>query len=454
MPAVFFVNCDVISSRYFTTFISKKMGFTSAQRDELLNMLLDGGKKDFFQGSPCAELFQQHLKEIVESIAKLSENEILNVSTEQYASYLESQHTLEFPVLREEERTISSREVEVPPARVPAGFRYMLRDLDATMQRSLIIFHVPFSGDIDLLRYRSTTFNTSGGESLKVDGGELLFEYINFYNKPETIEEQYNADLRSFKQKYARLQKDFSIYHVQLKSFATQLIEERKKTVLDQLNFVSSFNIPVKRKTDAPATFSVPAPALRKKIMVAAPVFDNAIFKPDPTIRIEDYREILKLLNDVGKNFERMPSTYRDKGEEDLRDHMLLVLDPNFEMGSATGETFNKSGKTDIQLRYSSSVLFIAECKFWTGEKGLSDTIGQLLSYLTWRDSKTAIILFVRNKEITSVLQKMEQMVLKHPQYLRKNQSVAENWQEYILHLNGDPNKEILMTILVFHLAG
>lgn len=427
------------------------MGFTSAQRDEILNMLLDGGKKAFFLGPSCAELFQQHLKEVVEAIQKRSENEILNVSTEQYASYLESEHTLEFPILREEERTISSREVEIPASRVPREFGYLLRD--ATMKGSSIIFHVPFSGEIDLLRYRPTTFNTSGGESLKVDDGELLFEYINFYNKPEMIEEQFNADLRAFKQKYIRLQKDFSNYHTQLKSFTIHVIEERKKTVLDQHNFVASFNIPLKRKKETPATFSVPAPAMRKKIAVAAPVFDNGAFKPDPTIRTEDYREILKLLNDVGKNFERMPSTYKGKGEEDLRDHMLLVLDPNFEMGSATGETFNKSGKTDIQLRYGSSVLFIAECKFWTGEKGLSATIDQLLGYLTWRDSKTAIILFVRNKEITSVLQKVEQMVIKHPQYLRKNQSVAENWQEYMLHLNGDPNKEILTTILVFHLA-
>jgi hypothetical protein len=82
--------------------------------------------------------------------------------------------------------------------------------------------------------------------------------------------------------------------------------------------------------------------------------------------------------------------------EEHLRDHILMVLDPNFEYGSATGETFNKKGKTDILLRHDSSVAFVAECKFWGGEKVFHKTIDQLLNYLTWRDSKTAVIIFVQ----------------------------------------------------------
>lgn len=91
-----------------------------------------------------------------------------------------------------------------------------------------------------------------------------------------------------------------------------------------------------------------------------------------------------------------MQSVYKDKGGEDLKDHVLLTLDPNFEFGSASGETFNKSGKTDIQLRYDSSVVFIAECKFWIGEKNYLATIDQLLGYLTLRDTKAPVVIFVR----------------------------------------------------------
>jgi hypothetical protein len=96
-----------------------------------------------------------------------------------------------------------------------------------------------------------------------------------------------------------------------------------------------------------------------------------------------------------------------------------MVLQPNIE-GSATGETFNKSGKTDILLRFNNSNVFIAECKFWHGQKILLDTVSQLLNYLTWRDSKAAIIIFVQNKEISRrVINKAKIYIEDHPNFLR-----------------------------------
>ncbi len=130
---------------------------------------------------------------------------------------------------------------------------------------------------------------------------------------------------------------------------------------------MSSLGVPLQRKSTTTNTFSVPKPKLKEKIKISKPIVTEKGFKPEPTLNEDSFRHILKLINDVGKNFERMPSVYKGKGEEDLRDHILMTLDPNFELGSASGETFNKSGKTDIQLRYDSSVIFIAECKFWSG---------------------------------------------------------------------------------------
>jgi hypothetical protein len=138
--------------------------------------------------------------------------------------------------------------------------------------------------------------------------------------------------------------------------------------------------------------------------------------------------------------------------EEHLRDHILMVLDPNFEYGSATGETFNKKGKTDILLRHDSSVAFVAECKFWGGEKVFHKTIDQLLNYLTWRDSKTAVIIFVRNKEIVPIFEKVKEVTPLHSCYITTKGQKAENWSEHIFHLPSDKNKEVVLSILIFHL--
>ncbi len=155
-------------------------------------------------------------------------------------------------------------------------------------------------------------------------------------------------------------------------------------TVVVPLALIVKCNVSCTRKL-----FSGPWPIILKlftNVSFAWP-FWREFLKLDETI----YQEILKTIHETGKVFERLPSTYAGKDEESLRDHLILQLEPRFEY-SSTGETFNKSGKTDILIRHQKSNIFVAECKFWGGAKKHFETIDQILSYLTWRDSKTAWI--------------------------------------------------------------
>jgi hypothetical protein len=93
---------------------------------------------------------------------------------------------------------------------------------------------------------------------------------------------------------------------------------------------------------------------------------------------------------------ELSPHVFYNMGEEDLRTHFLVQLNGAFK-GQATGETFNFQGKTDILIRVEGKNVFIAECKFWKGEEALFATLDQLLSYLSWRDTKAALLVFNRN---------------------------------------------------------
>ncbi|HEU0144988.1 MAG TPA: hypothetical protein VFQ47_09405 [Nitrososphaera sp.] len=158
-----------------------------------------------------------------------------------------------------------------------------------------------------------------------------------------------------------------------------------------------------------------------------------------------------KLSNDYGKVFEQYPSTYKDKREEELRDHFLLNLQPRYK-GAATGETFNKIGKTDILIRYENATVFIAECKFWRRRKGYIDTINQLLGYLIWRNSKAAVVLFVRNKDFSSVLQEVKAATPTHPNFIRFVNEQDETWLNYIFHINDNPNREVKLAVLLFHI--
>ena len=63
--------------------------------------------------------------------------------------------------------------------------------------------------------------------------------------------------------------------------------------------------------------------------------------------------------------------------------------------------------------------MFIAECKFWNGEKQFLETIDQLLSYLSWRDTKAAVLIFNRNAKFSEVLKKIAESSPKHKFYKR-----------------------------------
>jgi len=401
-----------------------------------------------FGGQSFSDFSASQRSEISNIIFNLSESDLLNLNAEEYVSDLVERFSVQFPEINEAGLTISSFEAEVPANRHPQDFFF--RNKNSTARRNVIVFHVPYIGDKYYLTFQST--NLLGLTfTLDVSNQEILFEYVNFYDKQEDIKQEFDRDFRNFKSSFTRLQQDFETYNTQLAEFVTGLITTRRQELFKKNEFLQSFNIPLKRSKDTPTSFSIPRPKTRKQVTIAKET-RSRIEQPEPTLNYSHYQDILKIIDDVGKNFERMPSIYKGRGEEDLRDFILFVLDPNFTFGSATGETFNKGGKTDISLRYDSSVVFIAECKFWAGQKSFHEALDQLLGYLTWRDSKTALITFVQNKEITSVIETIQDSIKGHGCYLSFTKQYAENWFEYQFHLPGDPKKGLYLSVLIFHL--
>ena len=142
----------------------------------------------------------------------------------------------------------------------------------------------------------------------------------------------------------------------------------------------------------------------------------------------------------------------KEKGEEALRDLLLMQLAPHFQ--SVTGETFNKAGKTDILIRHEKSNLFVAECKLWKGPKGYLATIDQALGYLTWRDSKAAVICFVRSANLEPVLQAVKDRTAEHTCFVRFRAAPKAGWFDFDFHIQGDPTRPVRLAVLCFHLPG
>lgn len=398
------------------------------------------------------EYFAPIVKSIDSEIESVSENYILTVSEEQYSEYLINKYSIELPEIHFSEVYADSYEKEVSAEDYPSRFDVYRGE---KYKRTVIQFFVPVSGNSEVLKYFPgiNSITIGGGiTNFEVENSNLKLELIDFYNHADKVKQIFDENVNNSHRKYDDLLSDIKIFNNSLSCHIEGKINEIKGKFLQKNEFMYSLGVPIKKKLDTPQTFSVPKPNLRTKISIVKPSVSNEIFKPEPTLTIEIYNQILKLINDIGKNFERLPSTYNNKGEEDLRDHIIMTLDPNFEYGSATGETFNKNGKTDIQLRYDSSVIFIAECKFWSGERGYLKTISQLLNYLTWRDTKASLIIFVKRKELSTILIKVKDVTSSHKNYLSFVSKSDENWFNYKFHLNGDKNREVMLAIQLFHL--
>lgn len=388
---------------------------------------------------------------IANEINSQSDNYILNVNVDDYSAHLTQKYSLDILEFHFDNVSVDSIEKDIPGDRFPP-YEFMISDTSRTFRKEVFIYHIPYSGNIDLLQLRPNPMTLMSYDA-KIDTKQrcVLIEIINFYNDPVRIKSQYSQEVGYLTSNYQNIRNNCTAFNNGLESFIKGSIELRKQQILQKNSLLSSLGVPIRKREGVAETFSIPNPRLKEKIIVK-PVVHDKNFKPEPALDDSNFQKILKIINDVGKNFERLPSTYKGKSEEDIRDHILLILDPNFELGSAGGETFNKTGKTDILLRYDSSVVFVGECKFWKGEKVFLKTIDQLLGYLTWRNSKVAVINFVQNTEFSDVLDKVKTSIKTHPNYLKELKANDETWFNYKFHLNGDRNREIDLAVISFHL--
>ena len=400
-----------------------------------------------FREGKLSDYFIQKRDEIQRTIQYKSEDYILNVSETEYINYLIGKSTVDSVNIDFEGVFIDPLyEKDIPAEHFPE-YQFAVEPGKSYLKPATI-YHLPYSGNEDLFKYAPSS-ELSWGTEVFLDNQCFCFEVVSLSGNAEEMKENAQKIIDDLKIQLEYLAPKLEKFNDQLPTIIKELFQERKQEILDKHQFVASLGVPVKKREDLPETYTIPTPEFRKSVNVEPQVTEVG-YKPEPTLSDSVYHDILQIIHDLGKGFERLPSTYLGKGEEDLRDHMLLSLGLQFE-GSATGETFNKTGKTDILIRHENSNVFIAECKFWTGQKGYLETITQLLGYLTWRDSKAAVVVFVRNKDLSSVLQTAEEVTPDHPNHLGFVDKKEDTWFNYRFHINGDPNREVKLGVLFIH---
>lgn len=401
----------------------------------------------FTEGNLRATLEGARMKMVAE-IENYDANKLLNTAEDTLVDYFVSNYQVAPLEIAERDEAV----VQVEPTHVDARDLPDRHVLDPShpvpVAGTLIRVRVRYKGDPTFFRLAGSVFSSSPpiGE---VSGSVIVYER-RWGGTPgeDEVTRWVDEGISSIRQ-YASYQiEDMRQHNEQVYGTALQRIRERRAHLLASQNLQASLPFKMHPRKDAPLTF---VPKEVKKRPITPPPASTAPYSPEPALSDDQFEDILRTARAIGHSMERTPGAYSSLGEEDLRSIILTSLNAQFE-GGATGETFNVAGKTDILVRHDDRNLFIAECKIWDGPATLTAAIDQVLSYLAWRDTRVAVILFVRRKDFGAVLGKIPATVTEHPLYRSEVRQKGVSEWHYRFAQSGDQGRTVTLAVMAFHL--
>ena len=398
-----------------------------------------------FCNNDLGSVLTQQDQKLSNEVASLSEERVLNTSPEDLCNYLVDKYAVEVAQIDESGINADYGDAQVD---VSQRFEYAVFDRSRPLYitGTRLTFYVPFTGNPQLFKCRPSTYNLNPPRAT-VRNNELVFVYERTTQDAVAIEAEFERDRKNVKDYLGWIARDVEQFNATLRGNTSQYITARREKLFQDRGLVEGLGFPLRRREGVPTTFI--SPEVKRRIAPQLPPASTQPYRPEPALGMDDYEHILSVLSNMVAVMERSPKAFTGMGEEDLRTHFLVHLNGHYE-GQATGETFNYEGKTDILIRANDRNIFIAECKFWTGPSELKEALDQLLGYTSWRDTKTALLVFNRDREMSTVLNRIPDVVREHASYKADRTYASETGFRYVFGHRDDANRELILTGLVF----
>lgn len=273
---------------------------------------------------------------------------------------------------------------------------------------------VPYEGSRELLRVQPSTHLPRSVEVASIGPNRILFhvERLLHSGNPEEVQQDIDRRVDTIRWFAELINSDVDEFKSELEREARQAIEKRRDVVETKNEAPESIGAD---SSETSTGFVKPEKRRDIKLASRTEAEDSGL----PVLPDRVYRDMLDLVDDLGVSIERSKEPVRELGEESLRDIFLAGLNSHYS-GLASGETFNRAGKTEIILSYKNENLFVAECTFWSGPASYHDTINQILNYLTVRDSQAAVMIFSRDNDFQDVRDKITKEISNHNRYETK----------------------------------
>ena len=316
-----------------------------------------------------------------------------------------------------------------------------------------VVVHVPFEGDSEVFKLKPSSYRVNHPRC-RIVRDELLLTIEYPHDSPPDIDAVVKAFIESVNPWLGFARTDIDSLNRNVEQQARQAIEGRRQRVARRDAQLAQSAIPVRRvgesgtKTYIPDVLvRRPAPSLPETRSDAQPP------RLEPVLEGRIFEHILDVIRMHGRQMEQSPGTYAGMGEEARRQTIVATLNTHY-AGRAHAEAFNHQGKTDILIRYDGRNIFICECKFWSGAGGFSDTIDQLFGYTGWRDTKLAMVMFVREKGLTSIVANARTALAAHPQFMASKDPATETELRATMHWPGDAERHADLNVFFVHTPG
>lgn len=351
--------------------------------------------------------------------------------------------------------------VECP--QLSLGDRYMLDSIEVdkdfmdfgerlTRRVTRLVLVVPFDGEGRMFGLRADQFSTVAPTVLDLGEHEIQIAIDDPPRDATAVRSAFDGQIANITQYLDWSRRPIEAHNALARNDIPEMVNRRRQELLDTRSLQAEIGFPIKRRADAD-TYAAP---IRRRILRPQrpqPSQASASSGPEPIMAERDYQDALRVLGNQRNALERTPSLAAKLDEEEIRDILLIGLNTQFE-GAAGGEVFNGAGKTDILIRVEDRNIFIGECKVWSGPKTMDEALDQLFGYLVWRDSKAAILLFIRNKDVSAVIEKAIDKIEKHPNYKHSShlKSEDDDQYEFTMRAQDDAEREIRLALIPFAL--
>lgn len=410
-------------------------------------MFSENANNYLFADGDLHAALEGHRARATKRVENIPRDQFLNASVDTLVEHIASDSIVMKLEIHEDRMTVDQQEGQVV-VRSMFG-RYGDSPMTVPGVHATVI--VPFTGEATLWKLQPNTFSSmrpQGAIRARGDNaGNLLLHFEARVEELSRIRSELDQQMGLIRQYVGWQSSQVDSSNSQLEPEVRRAVVARKSRLQEQSKLSDMLGIPLKHNPEAPRVAALP---IKRKLVRPLPAAPRTGFVPEPGIADEEYEHILSVVRHGGRTFEAAPGTFSKLEEEELRDVLLANLNGHY-AGDATGETFRKSGKTDIRIEDQNRAAFVAECKVWGGEKKMHDAIDQLLGYLTWRDCKASLVMF--NKTVAGfagLVGKLEGNLRDHPLFRTTLGSEHPGEWRHRFQAGSDPSREVIVHTFIF----